>query len=119
MIEIVREMIVKQEAQAQFELVYGPGGAWGKLFGKIPGFRGTTMLNDTRNPRRYLIIDLWETEVQLGQALNEYKDEYDRLNADLEAWTESRIELGVFRIRAEATVRPRAKPSHRNRGAAR
>lgn len=116
MIEIVREIIVRQEAQGQFELVYGPGGAWSKLFGKSPGFRGTTVLKDTNNPRRYLIIDLWDTEVQQEQALSECADEYSKLNADLEDWIESRIEVGVFRVRAEATVRPRGKTSRRNRG---
>jgi heme-degrading monooxygenase HmoA len=115
MIEIVWEMIVRQEAQGQFELVYGPGGAWGKLFGKIPGYRGTSMLNDIHNPRRYLIIDLWDSQVQQEQALSEYADEYSRLNADLEDWTEFRVEVGVFRIRAEAAVRPRGKTSRRSR----
>ena len=113
MIEIVWEFIVKPEAQGQFELVYGPGGAWGKLFGKTPGFRGTTMLNDTQNPRRYLIIDLWDAEDQQEQALTEHADEYAKLNADLEGWTEVRAKVGVFRVRAEATVRPRGKTSRR------
>jgi heme-degrading monooxygenase HmoA len=115
MIEIVWDIIVRQEAQGQFELVYGPGGAWSKLFGKSPGFRGTTVLNDTNNPRRYLIIDLWDTKAQQEQALSECTDEHSKLTADLEDWTESRIEVGVFRVRAEATVRPRGKTSRRNR----
>jgi heme-degrading monooxygenase HmoA len=119
MIESVWEIIVRQEAQGQFELLYGPGGAWSKLFGKSPGFRGTTVLNDTNNPRRYLIIDLWDTEAQQEQALSECTDEYSKVNANLEAWTESRIEVGVFRVRAEATVRPRSKTSRRNRRSSR
>ncbi len=115
MIEIVWEMIVRPEAQGQFELVFGPGGAWGRLFGPSPGFRGTTLLQDTHNPRRYLVIDLWDTEVQQAQALRDHADDYAKLTGDLEGWTESRTEVGVFRIRAEATVRPRAKTSQRNR----
>lgn len=119
MIEIVWEMIVKQEAQGQLELMYGPGGAWSKLFGKSPGFRGTTVLNDTHNPRRYLVIDLWDSADQQAQALRERADAYAELNADLEGWTESRVELGTFRVRAEATVRPHGKPSRRNRRSSR
>jgi heme-degrading monooxygenase HmoA len=115
MIEIVWEFIVKQEAQGQFELVYGPGGAWSKLFGKSPGFRGTTMLHDIDNPRRYLIIDLWDAADQQAQALSEWPEEYARLNADLEDWTESRIKVGAFRVRAEATVRPRGKTSRQRK----
>ncbi len=109
MVEIVWEIIVKQDSQGKFELVYGPGGAWGRLFGSVQGFRGTTMLNDTNNPRRYLIIAVWDTEAQYEQALRDHVDEYATLNADLEQWTESRMMLGVFRLRAEAGVRPRPK----------
>ena len=115
MIEIVWEFIVRPEAQGQFELVFGPGGAWSKVFGKSPGFRGTTMLSDTHQPLRYLIIDLWDTEAQQAQALAERAADFQPLNADLEAWTESRVEVGVFRVRAEATVRPRAAGGRRER----
>ena len=115
MIEIVWEIVARPEAQGQLELVYGPGGAWGRLFGKAPGFRGTTLLHDIHNPRRYLIIDLWDTEAQREQALRDDADEYTRLEADLEGWTESRVEVGAFRLRADATVRPRGKPGRRSR----
>ena len=46
MVEIVWEFVVKEEARGQFELAYGPGGAWSKLFARCPGFRGTTLLRD-------------------------------------------------------------------------
>jgi hypothetical protein len=36
MIEIVWEFVVKEEARGQFELAYGPGGAWSKLFARWP-----------------------------------------------------------------------------------
>ncbi|GAB4574873.1 MAG: hypothetical protein Kow0077_23570 [Anaerolineae bacterium] len=115
MIEIVWEAIVRPEGRGQFELVFGPGGAWSNLFGKCPGFRGTTVLNDTDNPGRYLIIELWETEEQQSQAWDTYPAEYAKLESDLAHWTESRNPVGVFRVRAEATVRPRGKPARRKR----
>jgi len=89
MVEIVWEFVVKEEARGQFELAYGPGGAWSKLFARCPGFRGTTMLRDTKNPRRYLTIDLWETGAQREQALAERKAEYSDLEAAFGEWTES------------------------------
>ena len=109
MIEIVWEFVVKQEAQGQFELAYGPGGAWSKLFAKSPGFRGTTLLCDTKNPRRYLVIDLWDTLAHREHILAERKHEYSDLNADFAEWTESKTDVGIFRVRAEATVRPRGR----------
>jgi heme-degrading monooxygenase HmoA len=109
MIEIVWEFVLKEEARGQFELAYGPGGAWSKLFAPCPGFRGTTLLRDTRNPRRYLTIDLWDTLAQREQVLAEHKAEYSSLDAAFADWAESRTEVGVFRVLAEATVRPRGR----------
>lgn len=119
MIEIVCEFVVKEEARGQFELAYGPGGAWSKLCTGAPGFRGTTLLRDTENPRRYLAIDLWDTEAHREQMLAEREAEVASLEAAFDDWTESRAELGTFRVMAEATVRPRGKTRHGKAGDAR
>jgi hypothetical protein len=107
MVEIVWECVVKDEARGQFELAYGPGGAWSQLFGRCPGFRGTTLLRDTQNPRRYLTIDFWDTGAQQEQALAESEAEYADLEAAFSEWTESRTEVGVFGVLGQATVRAR------------
>ena len=109
MIEIVWEFVVKEDGRGQFELAYGPGGAWSKLFARSPGFRGITLLRDTQNPRRYLAIDVWDTPAQREQTLAESEAEYADLDAALAEWTESRAEVGIFRVRAEATVYPRSR----------
>ena len=113
MIEIVWEFVVKEEARGQFELAYGPGGAWSKLFARCPGFRGTTLLRDTKNPRRYLTIDFWDTLAQREQMLAERKAEYSNLDAAFADWTESKTEVGIFRVLAEATVHPRGRTRRR------
>lgn len=113
MVEIVWEFVVKEEARGQFELAYGPGGAWSKLFARCQGFRGTTLLRDTRNLRRYLTIDLWDSAAQREESLAERKAEFFRLDTALADWTESRIEVGVFQARAEATVRPGGRARRR------
>jgi heme-degrading monooxygenase HmoA len=118
MIEIVCEFVVKEEARGQFELAYGPGGAWSKLFARYPGFRGTTLLRDTKNPRRYLTIDFWDTEAQREQMLAERKAEYSNLDAAFGDWTESRTEVGIFRVLAEATVHPRGRARRSKAGEA-
>jgi heme-degrading monooxygenase HmoA len=119
MIEIVCEFVVKEEARGQFELAYGPGGAWSKLFAQAPGFRGTTLLRDTENPRRYLAIDLWDTVAQWEQTLAEREAEYASLDDVLADWTESRNEVGIYRVLAEATVRPRGRARRSRMGEAR
>jgi heme-degrading monooxygenase HmoA len=115
MVEIVWEFVVKEEARGQFELAYGPGGAWSKLFARCLGFRGTTVLRDTKNPRRYLTIDLWETGAQREQALAESKAEYSDLEAAFDSWIESKTEVGIFSVLAEATVRPRGRAGRSSR----
>ncbi len=115
MVEIIWEFVVKEEARGRFELAYGPGGAWSRLFARRPGFRGTTLLRDTQDPRRYLAIDLWETEAQRAQALAERQAEYSDLDAAFTDWSESRTEVGVFRVLAEATVRPRDRAGRTGR----
>ena len=109
MIEVIWEFVVKEEARGQFELAYGPGGAWSKLFAKSPGFRGTTLLIDTKNRRRYLTIDLWDSEAQREQMLDEHKAEYSNMLTAFGDWTDSKAEVGIFRALAQATVRPRGK----------
>jgi heme-degrading monooxygenase HmoA len=109
MIEIVCEFVVKEQARGQFELAYGPGGAWSKLFAQCPGFRGTTLLRDTQTPGRYLAIDFWDTLAQREQILAERQAEYAGLEAVFADWTESKTEVGVFKALAEATVRPRGR----------
>ncbi len=109
MIEIVYEFLIKEGASGQFELLYGPGGAWSKLFAQWSGFRGTTVLRDANNPRRYLTIDLWETVGQWEQALSERETEYTDLETTFGEWVESKIEVGTFRVLAQATVRSQSR----------
>lgn len=115
MIQIVWEFIVKEEARGQFELAHGPGGAWSTLFARHAGFRGITMLRDTKNPLRYLMLEVWDTEEQREQVLSERKADYADLVAALGGWTESKTVLGSFSLRAEAAVRPRGKAGRRGR----
>ena len=119
MVEIIWEFVVKEQARGHFELAYGPGGAWSKLFSRCPGFRGTTVLRDTNTPRRYLVVDIWDTEALREQALADHEAEYADLEDALGEWIESETVVGVFSVRAEATVRPRGGAGHSRAGEAR
>jgi hypothetical protein len=113
MIEIVREFIVNHGDGGNFELAYGPGGVWSEIFTRSPGFRGTTLLRDEKNPRRYLTIDLWDSEAHRSRWIAEHEAEYAVLEASFARWSESIDERGTFRVLAEGTVRPRG---NRRRG---
>lgn len=109
MIQVLWEFVVEKGAQGQFELAYGPGGAWSDLFSKAPGFRGTTLLRDADNPQRYISIDLWESRALRAQALADHEKAYADLDSSFAEWTESETELGVFEALSQATVRPRPR----------
>jgi hypothetical protein len=115
MVEVVWEYIVRDQARGQFELAFGPGGVWSKLFAKSPGFRGTTLMRDLKNTRRYLVIELWNDETRRVGSIAEQQAEYTELQNVFDEWAESKIELGMFSVRAEATVRPRGKAGRKNR----
>lgn len=106
MIEIVQEFVVHEEARGQFELAFGPGGAWSRLFARAAGFRGITLLRDVADRRRYLMIEVWDSAAHRERALAEHGAEHAHLEADLVAWAESRSELGAFTVLAAAGVRP-------------
>jgi heme-degrading monooxygenase HmoA len=108
MIQVVWEFDVKDEHRTDFELAYGPGGAWSDLFSKAPGFRGTVLLRDTTNPLRYLTIDTWDSEAQREAMLAESADAYATLDASFRDWTTAESELGTFRMMAEASIRPQS-----------
>jgi hypothetical protein len=105
MIHVVWEFIVKKQAQDRFERAYGPDGDWDRLFAQYPGFRGTTLLRDTANSRRYLTIDAWETLADRERMLAGAAVQYSALDAAFEAFTESEVEVGVFAAPA-ATTKP-------------
>ena len=96
MIRIVWEFIVKEEAIGRFERAYGPDGDWDRLFAQYPGFRGATLLRDSANPRRYLTIDVWDTQGDRERMLAGAAAQYSALDAAFEALTESEVEVGVF-----------------------
>ncbi len=106
MIEIVREFVVHEEARGRFELMFGPGGAWSRLFGRAPGFCGATLLRDLRDRRHYLMIEVWDSEAHRERALAEQGAGHARLEADLADWCEAAAGLGAFTLLAEAAVRP-------------
>lgn len=119
MIEIIWEFVVMKENQAKFELAYGPGGAWSKLFSRVRGFRGTTLLRDQTDPQRYLTIDVWDSQAQRDQMLIQHQAEYSELASRFSGWSESMRELGVFAVMAEGTVRPSPRSGRRKTGKSR
>lgn len=106
MVEIVREIYVREGETKTFTLLFGPGGEWSRVLTSYPDYRGTTLLHDLQNPTHYLIIDLWYAANY--PSIMAESDQYNQLLERLRILCQSQTELGVFRLRAEATVRPRS-----------
>ena len=113
MIEYVQTCVVRDEHRGQFELSFGPGGAWSRIFARSPGFYGITLLRNGDEPRRYVVIEVWEDRTQREAAIASNQREYADFLPRLERWIESRQDLGIFTRLAEAGVRPQRKPRRR------
>ena len=96
MVQVVWEFIVRHEAIPEFERVYGGEGPWVQLFKAFPGYRGTSLLRDLANPRRYLTIDMWDTVEHRTAMLAAAREQYHHLDVRSSDLTESEAELGVF-----------------------
>ena len=98
MIEVVWEFVVKPEAVATFQEMYGSEGMWAALFARHPGFAGTRLLQDTAFRQRFLTIDSWESESRFAEMRLAAREDYARLDAECENLTLSEREIGVFRV---------------------
>jgi heme-degrading monooxygenase HmoA len=109
LIQVVWEFVVREKAEQRFMLVFGPGGAWSRAFCDAPGYRGTTLLCDISDSRRFLVFDLWDSAPAREEYLGKHPDGASQLDVALAELVERKTELGVFHMRADATVRARPK----------
>ncbi len=92
----VWEYVVKEEAQADFERIYGPQGDWVQLFRKGEGYLGTKLHQDVANGRRYLTTDYWVSPVARDAFRQQFAQEFKELDQLCDALTEKEVFLGDF-----------------------
>ena len=98
MLNILWEFTVKEGSEAEFEKGYAAQGAWAQFFRACPQYRGTTLLRDSAHPRRYVTIDVWD-DIESYEAFRaESVKEYNALDVQFEALTESEKRIGVFAV---------------------
>lgn len=98
MIQVLWEFVVRGPDVARFEEAYGPDGDWARLFGRYPGFRGTTLLRDPARARTYVTIDAWDSRAQRDAMLADARSEYAALDTACGGWAESELEIGIFDV---------------------
>lgn len=113
MVEYIQEFEVKPEFGGQFELLFGAGGAWSRLFSRAPGYRGTTLLRSLQQPERYLVVDIWDSPALREASMDACKDDYHALCEQLQNLSRIVKEPICYTIRSAAMVR--ALPKSRRR----
>ena len=96
MVRFVWEFVARADKVTDFERSYSAAGPWAELFRKSGGYRGTLLLRDAENPRRFLTVDAWETAEAQRALRTNFAKEYDELDRACEALTESERSIGVF-----------------------
>jgi heme-degrading monooxygenase HmoA len=87
---------VKPGCGPLFEKIYGPDGAWVRLFGKASGYVKTELIRHQAVPNRYVTIDYWQDEASHHLFRSQYAREFGELDARCEDLTESEEHLGDF-----------------------
>lgn len=93
---IVWEFWAKAGQEAEFERVYGPEGAWARLFARGEGFLGTELLRDADQRGRYLTIDRWTSSAAFDAFRQRWAEEYRALDRQCEALRQRETPLGSF-----------------------
>ena len=90
------EFVVREGAEAAFERLHGPAGAWEALFRRAPDFVGTELLASGDGSRRYLTIDRWTSARAYADFRAREAEAYDAMDAAGEALTEAERHVGGF-----------------------
>ncbi len=93
---IVWEFTVREQHIQQFISAYGSNGDWANLFRRAEGFLDTQLLRSSREPDIFLTIDRWESVGCFEIFQKRFGAEYKKLDAQMEIYTSSEREVGVF-----------------------
>jgi heme-degrading monooxygenase HmoA len=92
------EFEVPEERVGAFIEAYGPAGSWARLFRQASGYRGTELYRDRDDPRRFVTLDFWLSEVEYDTFRNRFADEYAALDRACEPLTRAERPLGRFAL---------------------
>ena len=98
MIQLVWEFIVRPDDIREFETHYSSDGTWAELFRKSAGYRGTVLWRDATARCHYLAVDSWESAAAHAEMKTKFYREYEELDRDCMAFTESEKNLGAFEV---------------------
>ena len=80
----------------EFRRLYGPEGAWVRLFRQAAGYLDTHLYRDRNDGDRYVTIDRWESEEAFRSFRARFAEEFERLDSEGEHLTLEETPLGEF-----------------------
>lgn len=84
---------VRAESTEDFARIYGPDGAWARLFSRADGFVGTELYKAVDRPSRYLTVDAFADDASWQRFLLEHRVAYDDLDRQTSELTLAEQEL--------------------------
>ena len=106
MFVILWEFEVKPGCESVFESVYGPRGAWARLFERDPAYLGTHLFRDTNRYLTYLTLDRWSSRKAFEGFRRTHTVEYSSLDAEGEALTLEERHIGSFEATSKSSPEP-------------
>jgi heme-degrading monooxygenase HmoA len=95
---VVWEFQVRSGHERRFEDIYGPAGAWAKLFARDPDYLRTELQHDLYQPGRYLTLDYWRSEAAYDRFQASNQEAYDAIDRECEKLTEREVLVGRFML---------------------
>ena len=92
------EFRVADGRASRFEQLYGPDGAWVRLFSRGAGYLGSELLRDVERAGRYVTIDRWTSEDAYRAFRAAWDAEYRALDEECGLLTEGEQHLGSFAL---------------------
>lgn len=94
------EYEVEPGSVADFEMMYGKGGAWAELLAKGLGYQGTELQQERGDPNRFVTLDYWESHEAWQSWRHSVSADYEQLDRIGEAFTVSERFVGSFEVRS-------------------
>lgn len=92
------EFIIADDEIDVFWQTYGPEGPWIQLFKRSSGFVRTELIRDRSEPHRFVTIDYWESAAEYDRFMEDFRSEYETLDAAASGLASSERLIGHFSI---------------------
>ena len=67
--------------QRDLETVFGPGGIWSEMLGRVVGYRGTEVWCESRAERQYRVLDAWWSHREFEIFRSRFGNEVERFQS--------------------------------------